>query len=761
MNQNEIVAVQTDLTNCDREPIHIPNLIQPHGLLLVLKEPDLEIVQLSNNTFDFFELHPQQLLNKPLNDLLDSEQIEALKKCLSEDFEAVNPLKISIKTSSKTFVFDGIAHRSEGLLILELEPKQLESKANFFSFYHFVKGPTAKIQNASSLQELSEIIVKEVRKITGFDRVMLYQFNTEGAGTVVAEDKLDNSSPYRGLRYPASDIPKQAKQLYTLNRLRLIPCVNYQPVELIPLHNPITNCPLDLSFSVLRSVSPIHIEYLNNMDVAASMSISLIKDKKLWGLIACHHQSTKYLTYEVRTACEFLGQVMSLELVAKEDNEDLDYRMKLKSIQSQFVKSISQAKDFIECLVKPESNLLDLVGAQGVALSYGDELVKMGKTPSEAEIQDLIDSLETKIQHDVLSTDSLSKIYPAAEKFKEVASGLLALSISKTQKIYVLWFRPEAIQTINWGGDPNKPIQVEPDGSLRLSPRKSFELWQEAIRLKSLPWKQCEIDAALELKSAIIGIVLRKADELARINIELERSNNELDAFAYIASHDLKEPLRGIHNYSSFLIEDYADVLNAEGVSKLQTMARLTQRMEDLIESLLHFSRLGRVELSMQQTNLNQLVKNVVDVLSISLKETRVDIRIPRPLPMIQCDRVQVNEVFSNLIGNAIKYNEKADKWVEVGWLDPAPGSKHPDQEQGAAKQAIIFYVQDNGIGIREKHLDAIFRIFKRLHAANKYGGGTGAGLTIAKKIVERHGGRIWVESIYGKGSTFYFTLQE
>jgi len=273
------------------------------------------------------------------------------------------------------------------------------------------------------------------------------------------------------------------------------------------------------------------------------------------------------------------------------------------------------------------------------------------------------------------------------------------------------------------------------------------------VRLKSLPWKQCEIDAALELKSAIIGIVLRKADEMARINVELERSNNELDAFAYIASHDLKEPLRGIHNYSSFLIEDYADVLNEEGVSKLRTMARLTQRMEDLIESLLHFSRLGRVELSMQQTNLNQLVKNVVDVLSISLQETKVDIRIPRPLPSIQCDRIQVNEVFSNLIGNAIKYNERVEKWVEIGWLDAVPSS-------GAAEPAIVFYVKDNGIGIRGKHLDAIFRIFKRLHAANRYGGGTGAGLTIAKKIVERHGGNIWVESTYGEGSTFYFTLQ-
>ncbi|HEY9845279.1 MAG TPA: ATP-binding protein, partial [Candidatus Caenarcaniphilales bacterium] len=546
--------------------------------------------------------------------------------------------------------------------------------------------------------------------------------------------------------------------LYTFNRLRLIPHVNYRPVELVPLNNPVTHRPLDLSFSVLRSVSPIHIEYLNNMEVAASMSISLVKDKKLWGLIACHHQSEKYLTYEVRTACEFLGQVMSLELATKEDNEDLDYRMKLKLIQSQFVEAIPQAENFIDGLVESESNLLELVSAQGVALSSLDELVVMGKTPSEAEIQDLLAWLPTKIQQDIFSTDSLPKIYPAAEQFKDAASGLLALSISKTQKNYILWFRPQVIQTVTWGGNPHKPVEVAPDGSLHLSPRKSFERWQETVRLKSLPWKQCEIEAALELKSAIIGIVLRKADELARINIELERSNSELDAFAYIASHDLKEPLRGIHNYSSFLIEDYADILNEEGNSKLQTLVRLTQRMEDLIDSLLHFSRLGRVELLMQWTNLNELLRNVVDVLSISLKETAVDIRIPRPLPVIRCDRVQVGEVFSNLISNAIKYNDKTDKWVEIGWLDAVPGSEQAHLEEKAG-QTIVFYVRDNGIGIREKHLDTIFRIFKRLHAPNRYGGGTGAGLTIAKKIVERHNGKIWVESTYGEGSTFYLTL--
>jgi light-regulated signal transduction histidine kinase (bacteriophytochrome) len=184
--------------------------------------------------------------------------------------------------------------------------------------------------------------------------------------------------------------------------------------------------------------------------------------------------------------------------------------------------------------------------------------------------------------------------------------------------------------------------------------------------------------------------------------------------------------------------------------------------MEDLIDSLLHFSRLGRVELLMQETNLNDLLKNVTDVLSISLKETKVDVRIPRPLPIIQCDQVQVGELFSNLLSNAFKYNDKADKWVEIGFLDSSDRLDNQKLEEGlsSAEPTLVFYVRDNGIGIKEKHLNAIFRIFKRLHAHNKYGGGTGAGLTIAKKIVERHGGRIWVESTYGQGSTFYFTLQ-
>jgi light-regulated signal transduction histidine kinase (bacteriophytochrome) len=762
MNLIELITAQNvTLTNCDREAIHLPGSIQPHGLLLVLTEPHLEIVQLSTNTDNLLGIHPQKLLSKNLSELLNSAQIEAIRNCILEEFENVNPLKISIQKSQKQVTFNGIVHRSQDHLILELEPIESPENHNFFGFYQMTQGTLNKMQKTSSLQQLCDVIVKEIRNLTGFDRVMVYQFDTDGAGTVIAEDKREDLTSFLGLHFPDTDIPKQAKLLYTLNLLRLIPDANYQPVELVPADNPLTNQPLDLSLSVLRSVSPVHIEYLKIMEVVASMSISLIKDQKLWGLIACHHTSPKYVSYEVRTACEFLGRVMALELASKEENENLDYKIKLKSIQSQFIELISSSEDFVEGLVQDKANLLNLVKASGAAVCADGELTLIGQTPAEAEIHKLITWVEPQINNDIFSTDSLPKLYPVAQDFKDVASGLLVLSISKIRKNYILWFRPEVLQGVNWAGNPNKPITVADDGSVTISPRQSFDKWQETVRNKSLSWLKCEVEGALELRSAIVGIVLSKADALAQINVDLERSNSELDAFTYIASHDLKEPLRGIHNYSNLLLQDCADVLNISSVEKLRTLVRLTQRMEDLINALLHFSRLGRDELKVQPTDLNQLVQNVVEVLRISHKETQFEIRLPRPLPIIECDRVLVEEVFSNLIGNAVKYNDNALKWIELGWLDEAclPDSLNLANNTQQSETVQVFYIRDNGIGIRPKHLEAIFRIFKRLHGQSQYGGGTGAGLTIVKKIVERHGGRIWVESTYGEGSTFYFTL--
>jgi signal transduction histidine kinase len=300
------------------------------------------------------------------------------------------------------------------------------------------------------------------------------------------------------------------------------------------------------------------------------------------------------------------------------------------------------------------------------------------------------------------------------------------------------------------------------DYSLRAEKRSPDELGQlvDAFNemLEQIQQRDSELQRSKEeLEHRVVERTLALRQELAERqraekelevrNEELHQSNKELDDFAYIASHDLKEPLRGIHNFSNFLLEDYADKLDEDGRSKLETLTRLSRRMETLIDSLLHFSRLGRVDLATDQVDLNKIVEEILDSLAISLKEEKIEVRIPKPLPTVRADRARVGEIFHNLIVNAMRYNDKPEKWIEVG----------ARQDDGVP----VFYVRDNGIGIPEKHHDSVFRIFKRLHGRDKYGGGNGAGLTIVKKIVERHHGRIWLESAPGEGTTFFFTLQE
>ena len=244
-----------------------------------------------------------------------------------------------------------------------------------------------------------------------------------------------------------------------------------------------------------------------------------------------------------------------------------------------------------------------------------------------------------------------------------------------------------------------------------------------------------------------LGERQRAEQEVARRNEELEQTNRELDDFAYIASHDLKEPLRGIHNYSQFLLEDYADRLDEEGRGKLRTLIRLSRRMETLIDSLLHYSRLGRGDLTFTKVDVNELLAEVLDMHAVTLREKRIDVRIPGPLPAVRADRDRLGEVLANLITNAVKYNDKDLPWIEIETAEPARDG------------SVTFYVRDNGIGIQERHLDTVFRIFKRLHSRDEFGGGTGAGLTIVRKIIDRHQGRVWIESKPGEGTAVFFTL--
>jgi light-regulated signal transduction histidine kinase (bacteriophytochrome) len=360
----------------------------------------------------------------------------------------------------------------------------------------------------------------------------------------------------------------------------------------------------------------------------------------------------------------------------------------------------------------------------------------------------------------------LSSLCPAAVGLEDVASGLLATVFSRQRRGLLVWFRPETLHTVKWAGNPNdKPEIVGPHG-MRLTPRTSFEIFVKSVRDRSLPWSDIEVDAALRLRMLVLELVITRSERLADLNADLTRSNEELDAFAYVASHDLKEPLRGIHRYAHQLLEgaqaraDNPGAENAESLRRVESLMRLTLRMDSLLDSLLHFSRVGRMELDFEAANLNVVVADAIEMTGALRAQngSGCSIDIPRRLPVVQCDAVRVCEIYSNLLTNAMKYRREAEAQIELGYIGAFEAAERPNAPAASAGKDI-FYVRDQGIGIEKRHFEQVFRLFKRMHGQGEYGGGVGAGLTIVQKLVHRHGGRVWIDSALGVGSTFYFTL--
>ncbi|MEH1764929.1 MAG: ATP-binding protein [Nostoc sp.] len=734
-----------NLISLKEASIHLSSQIQPHGILLVLEEPELKILQVSTNTLSIFGITPENMLQKKLEDLLDPFQIEKIKTGLSgANLDFINSTRVWVrKKDDEYIVFDAVFHRNEEkFLILELEPAITQETIPFLSFYHLAQASINQLKKTSNLREFCQVIVQEVGKITEFDRVMLYKFDDDGHGSVVAEEKLESLEPYLGLHYPESDIPKSAKKIFAVNSIRIIPDSSSEPVKIFPVNNPISDRPIDLTNSILRSPAPCHLEYLHNMGVAASLTISLIKDQKLWGLIACHHQSSKYISYELRKACEFLGRLIFAEISAREETEDHDRQINLTRIQSVLIEYMSEDENFIDGLVKNPQYILDLASAQGAAVCSGGNCRVVGETPKEEDLNFLVQWLKNNVEEEVFYTDSLPQIYSDAESFKNVASGLLAIPIAKRN--YVLWFRPEVIQTVNWGGDPNQAFEVsQSEGNVRLCPRKSFELWKETVRLTSLPWKDIEVKAALELRKAIVNIVLRQADELAQLAQDLERSNADLKKFAYVASHDLQEPLNQVVNYVQLLEMRYGEKLDAEAHEFISYAVEGVNLMQTLIDDVLAYSKVDMQAIAFQITEVETALNRALSNLRQRINETGATITHD-PLPTVMADSTQLMQLFQNLIGNALKFHSDQPPQIHLG--------------AERIEDAWLFSVRDNGIGIDPQFSDRIFVIFQRLHTRDEYIG-TGMGLAICKKIVECHRGRIWIESKLGEGATFYFTI--
>jgi two-component system, chemotaxis family, sensor kinase Cph1 len=737
---------QPSIQQLKQPSINLLTQVQPHGVLLVLQEPDLTILQVSRNVSQAFGRAAEAVVGKTLEEILDSFQVDQFKAGLfADNLDLINPTKVWVRRNGDDYsVFDAVFHRSnDGFLILELEPALSQENIPFLSFYHLAKASIGKIETTSGLHEFCQVIVREVRHVTGFDRVMLYRFDTDGHGEVVAEDKTDEMASYLGLHFPESDIPAIARKMFVSNWIRIIPDATAQPVDLYPTHNPQTEYPTDLIHSILRSPFSCHLEYLANMGVGASLTISLMKDQKLWGIIACHHPQPLYIPYELRKACEFLGRVIFSEISTREEEADYNSRIKLSNIHTELVDRMSRSEHFIDGLMQHQPNLLDLVNATGAAICFNGQWQTLGYTPQEEELNYLVQWLSSTVKDEIFYTNSLPPLYSDAYRFKNVASGLLAIQISK--RSYVLWFRPEVLQTVNWGGDPNNAYHVQQTGDeVRLCPRKSFDSWKETVQLTSEHWQLPEIAAALNLRKAIVNIVLRQAEELAILAQDLERSNAELKKFAYVASHDLQEPLNQVANYVQLLEMRYNDKLDEDAQEFIDFAVEGVSLMQTLIDDILVYSKVDLKGNEWELTDLEIPLNHALGNLRGRINETGAVITYDA-LPTIMADSTQIMQLFQNLLANAIKFQK--------------PGEP-PQIHIRVQRQELswVFSVTDNGIGLEPQFADRVFVIFQRLHTRDEYPG-SGMGLAICKKIVECHRGQIWVDSVPQQGATFQFTI--
>lgn len=729
-----------DLTNCDREPIHILGKIQSHGFLIAVNKVSGLVNYVSENISSHIKEEPKNLLGKNLEylgqalNLNESGSQFLFNQLVNTGFsiksiESFNPYYVEL--SGKPYQI--ILALSGNDLIIEFE---IEIK-NAFESQKIIGSSISKILSGTTINSVLQNAAKEIKKVISYDRVMIYEFGDDGHGEVVAEEKEDDLEPFLHLHYPASDIPKQARELYKINHTRIIADVNAEPSSIIT--NNTDGQPLDLTHAELRAVSPIHIQYLKNMGVQSSFSISLICKGELWGLVACHNYSPKFINYNSRSAAKLIGQILSsaIEFRLQEENNE---KFNLLNVSStKVIEYVDESSHISEALLNNRITIKDITEATGVALVFEKKITCLGVTPGEQQILEITEWLLENMQESVYFTHRFPRIYKPAANYSGVASGILACILSRELKEIVIWFKPEMLENIQWAGNPEKPVEVSDEGLVTLSPRTSFDSWMQTVKHTSAKWSNAEITSVIKIREHIIYAIKRKANEIRFLNEKLVLAYEELDTFSYTVSHDLRTPLSSIKGYSELLLKNESLDDNAKNI--LERIKNCTDKMALLITEILNYSRVGQSAINKQVIDVSKIIN---DIKSEYTGTANINFIVGKT-PAIVGDEVMIKQVFDNLISNAIKYSSKS------------PSAKIMINGE-VVKKDVIYSISDNGIGIDKKYYDKVFELFKRMDNVQDIEG-SGVGLAIVKKIMEKHQGRVWFESKLGEGTIFYIAF--
>lgn len=734
---------KVDLTNCDREPIHIPRFVQAQGFLLAMHPETYIIEKASENVSNYLGQPVTNILGKRLNAFENDFAIDNIISDIiklgikSGSFDANNPYRITIRDK----VFDLVIHQNIEYIILEFEVQ--EQKVDDITLQKIMTNALGKIQSAKSLQHLLDNVAELVKNITGYDRVMVYKFHNDLHGEVVSEAVSDHVDSFLHLHYPASDIPMQARALYKLNLVRLIADVDAAPSAIKGVASEASK-PLDLTHSVLRAVSPIHIEYLQNMGVSASFSISLIYKNELWGLIACHHYQPKFIDYNSRMACKFVGQLFSAALDFRTEEDDKEISAIYKANELTLYKQMAKDLNVVEGLLQQNINLLNINNAQGVVLFFENKMYTLGITPPEPDIQNIVNWIKQHPYQSVYYATDLPVHFEEVKPIAATTSGVMAVEISPRLEEFIIWFKPEIIKNIAWAGNPDQALVKINEQSERISPRKSFEKWKQEVKYTSEDWANIEINTAIKLREDILQVINRKSSEIRKLNELLRQAYEELDTFTYTISHDLKTPLSTIKNYSEIIIEDYGKDMPDEAEELLHKIVKGTDKMTQLIRDVLHYTKVGRTGMKFSEIPMKALLEDIREDIIGANERKDVIVEIESVIDL-HGDKTMLTQMFTNLIGNAVKYSSGVKKPVTT--VKAVVEGDH-----------VLYTVSDNGIGLDMKYSARIFELFRRLDNVKNISG-TGVGLAIVKRIVEKHNGRIWVESELNRGTKFYISL--